>query len=469
MAKAPAPHGPRAIEKLAEWVMAPRAQDIPAATVNQTKLLLLDTIGCGFAAFGEDGALAVLDTLKDIGGTPHCTVFGSTTKTSAPNAVLVNGSLIRFLDLNDYVNTKSGQIGGHPSDNIPVALAAGEVSNAAGREVIAAIVIGYEIYGRLKELMDRDGDWDGVTVSGFVAPAMAGRLMGLDVRQLGQALALSGARAITPLAVRHGDISGAKNVANALVAQNGMQATILAKHGMTGPLDLFENKHGLKSVFPGLNWMETITAPLPADSYIMGCHVKAFPCLATGQGIVAAGLELHKQVGGDVDKLKTITVAIADTPSLQRQKDDPGRIDPQSREAADHSFDFLAAVALIDGDFGLDTYDNERWNDPKVRAVMARLNIVCDASLNARSPGAFPCVIRATGTDGRAYVAEVLDPPGFSRKGIDPAAVLRKFNSITAHQLGPASRQRIVDAAMAFDASPSCAQLTDALAKASKA
>ncbi len=69
----------------------------------------------------------MLATLKDMGGAPQCTVLGSTTKTSAPNAVLVNGSLIRILDLNDYVNTKSGQIGGHPSDNIPVALAAGEI------------------------------------------------------------------------------------------------------------------------------------------------------------------------------------------------------------------------------------------------------------------------------------------------------------------------------------------------------
>src|SRR6185503_7716229 len=140
-----------------------------------------------------------------------------------------------------------------------------------------------------------DGDWDGVTVSGFVAPAIAGRLMGLDARKLAHALALSGARAITPLAVRHGDISGAKNVANALVAQNGIQATILARHGMTGPLDLFENKHGLKSVFPGYNAVESITAPPSADSYIMGCHIKAYPCLATGQSVVAAGLNLHAQ------------------------------------------------------------------------------------------------------------------------------------------------------------------------------
>ena len=468
MAKAPASHGPRAIEKLAEWTLAPRAEDIPAAAVNQAKLLVLDTIGCGFAAFGESGADAVLQTLAHMGGAPQCTVLGSTTKTSAPNAVLVNGSLIRMLDLNDYVNTKSGQIGGHPSDNIPVAIAAGELSSAPGRNVIAAIVLGYEIYGRFKELMDRDGDWDGVTVSGFVAPAMAGRLMGLDVNQLGQALALSGARAITPLAVRHGDISGAKNVANALVAQNGVQATILAKYGMTGPLDLFENQHGLKSVFPGINWMESITAPLSADSYIMSCHVKAYPCLATGQGIVAAGLALHKQINGDVGRLKEITVAIADTPSLQRQKDDPGRVDPQSREAADHSFNFLAAVSLIDGKFGLHSFDNDRWNDPKIRAVMARLTVVCDGTLNGRSPGAFPCAIRASGTDGKSYLAEVLDPPGFSRKGIDAQAVLDKFNSITEDRLGPRSRQRIVDAAMTLDKSASCAELTAALASASK-
>src|SRR5215468_4115268 len=427
MAKAPAAHGPRAIEKLAEWTLTPR--DIPAAGVHQAKLLMLDAIGCGFAAFGEDGADAVLQTLAHMGGAPQCTVLGSTTKTSAPNAVLVNGSLIRMLDLNDYVNTKDGQIGGHPSDNIPVALAAGELSGAAGRDVVAAIVIGYEIYGRLKELMDRDGDWDGVTVSGFAAPGMAGRLMGLPARELAQALALSGMRAITPLAVRQGDISAAKSVSNALVAQTGVQATILAKHGLTGPLDLFENPHGLKSVFPGINWIEPLTAPLGAEGYIMGCHVKMYPCLATGQSIVAAGIALHDQLGGDIDRLGRITVAIAEQPFLVRQKDDPGRVNPNSREAADHSFNFLAAVSLIDGEFGLAQFDNDRWNDPRVRALMGRLEIVCDASLNPRAPGGFPCAMRATAKDGKPYLAEVLDPPGFSRHGIDPTAVLKKFNA----------------------------------------
>jgi 2-methylcitrate dehydratase len=467
MAKAhAAPKSPGAVERLADWVLALRGEDLAQATLDQAKLLLLDTIGCGYAALGEESAHAMIETMAEVGGAAQCTVIGSTTKTSAPNAVMLNGSLIRILDLNDYVNTKSGQIGGHPSDNTPVALAAGEVAGSSGREIIAAIVLGYEIYGRLKEAMDRNSDWDGVTVSGFAAAAMAGRLMGLDRRQIAHALALSGARAVTPLAVRHGAISAAKSVANALVAQNGVQAAILAKHGMTGPLDLFENRHGLQSVFPGLN--ESMTAPLAGDCYIMGCHVKAYPCLATGQSIVAAGLDMHRQIGADVDRLEDITVAVADKPFLVRQMNDPGRVDPSSREAADHSFNFLAAVSLLDGSFGLAQFDNERWNDPKVRALMARLEIVADASLNDRSPGGFPCAIHAKAADGRTYLAEVLDPPGFSRHGLDAEAVKHKFNAITAGRLTQKARDGIIAQVMALDCSPNVQGLTTALATANR-
>jgi len=470
MTKHVASSGPGTIEELARWVLAVRADEIPQAAVTQGKLLILDTIGCGYAAREEDSARAVLATLADLGGAPQCSVIGSAIKTSAPNAVLVNGALIRILDLNDYVNNRKGEIGGHPSDNIPVALAAGEMCGSPGRELIAAIVLGYEIFGRAKELMERDSGWDGVTISGLVSPAIAGRLMGLDEQRLAQALALSGARAPTPLAVRHGAISAAKSFANALVAQNGMQAAMLARHGVTGPLDLMENPYGLRPVFSKTEALAALTAPLPDESYIMRANIKAYPCLATGQAIVAAGIELNRQVksalDGDVGRLRHIRVAMADMPFLRRQKDDPGRIDPTSREAADHSFNFLAAVALLDGEFGLAQFANERWNDPEVRTVMARLEITVDGQLNARAPGSFPCRIEARCDDGTTLVADVPDPPGFSRHGLDADAVMAKFNAITAAHLDASARGRIIEAVMGLDRSPSCADLSRALAAA---
>jgi 2-methylcitrate dehydratase len=456
-----------AIARLAAWLAALRAESVPQRAIERAKLLLLDTLGCGFAALDDDCARAVLATLDALGEKPQCTVLGHRRGMSAPSAVLANGTLIRVLDLNDYVvgaHPHGGARGGHPSDNIPVALAAAELAHSRGSDLLAAIAIAYEIYGRGKALMDADSIWDGITISGVVAPAVAGWLMRLPQHQLAHGIALSAARAATPVAVREGGISAAKNIANALIAQNGMQATLLAQQGVTGPLDLFEAERGLRAVFPRGPAGEIFDAPLPDDSFIMRSAIKVFPCFAGGQSAVAAGVALHRLVGGNVDQLKTIRVALADLPVVRRWLADPGRIDPRSREAADHSLHFLIAVALNDGVFGLRQFANARWNDAKVRALMARLDITTDADLARRAGEAYPCALHATGHDGRPYHVEILEPPGFSPNGLDTQTVLDKFASVTERHLAPGSRNRIVDTVMALDKAISCDGLMRLLA-----
>jgi 2-methylcitrate dehydratase len=443
-----------AIARLAAWLTALRAEDFPQRAIARAKLLLLDTLGCGFAALDDDGAGAVLATLVALGEKPQCTVLGHPHGMSAPSAVLANGTLIRVLDLNDYVvgaHPHSGARGGHPSDNIPVALAAAELAGSRGRDLLAAIVLAYEIYGRGKALMDADSVWDGITISGVVAPAVAGWLLRLTEDKVAHAIALSAARAATPVAVREGGISAAKNIANALIAQSGMQATLLAQQGVTGPLDLFEAERGLRAVFPRGSAGEIFDAPLADDSFIMRSAIKAYPCFAGGQSAVAAGISLHRLVGGNVDQLKTIRVMLADLPIVRRWLADPGRIDPRSREAADHSLHFLIAVALTDGALGLRQFDNARWNDPKMRALMARLDITTDADLTRRAGEAYPCAIHATGHDGQPHDVEILEPPGFSPDGLDTQTVLDKFARVTERHLAPDTQSRIVDAVMALD------------------
>jgi 2-methylcitrate dehydratase len=454
------------IARLSAWLSALRAENFPQRAIERAKLLLLDTLGCGFAALNDDCAHAVLATLDALGEKPQCTVLGHPRGMSAPSAVLANGTLIRVLDLNDYVvgaHPQSGARGGHPSDNIPAALAAAELAHSRGRDLLAAVVLAYEIYGRGKALMDADTMWDGVTISGVVAPAVAGWLMRLPEDKLAHAIALSAARAATPVAVREGGISAAKNIANALIAQNGMQATLLAQQGVTGPLDLFEAERGLRAVFPRGPAGDIFGAPLPDDSFIMRSAIKAFPCFAGGQSAVAAGIALHRLVGGNVDQLK-IRVTLADLPIVRRWLADPGRIDPRSREAADHSLHFLIAVALNDGAFGLRQFDNARWTDPKVRALMAKLDIATDADLTRRAAEAYPCALHAAGHDGRLYDVEVLQPPGFSPNSLDTPTVLDKFTGVTERHLAPDARNRIVDAAMALDKATSCDGLMQLLA-----
>jgi 2-methylcitrate dehydratase len=461
-----------AIERMAAWVAGVRREDFSQSAIEQAKLVLLDTIGCGFAALDDESARAVLETLAAFGEQPQCTVLGHKRKMSAPSAVLANGTLIRVLDLNDYVvgaHPLSGARGGHPSDNIPVALATAELARAGGRDLLAAILLGYEIYGRGKALMQADSVWDGITISGLAAPAMAGRLLPLDEQKLAHAIALSAARAPTPVAVREGGISAAKSIANALIAQNGMQAALLAACGVTGPLDLFEAERGLKAVFahePAAAG-DIFGAPTPTDNFITRVAIKAYPCFAGAQCAVAAAIALHRLIEGDVDRLASIRVRLADLPIVCRQLADPGRIAPRSREAADHSLQFLIAVALIDGTFGLAQFENERWNDPMVCALMARLQMTTDADLARRAGEVYPCALNTVDRDGRTHDVEILAPPGFSARGPDAQTVLEKFNRITADRLAPAARERVIECVLGLDAAPSCDDLMQALTSSS--
>ena len=127
---------------------------------------VLDTLACAYGALNEVAALATLRAVASTGGLPECTVIGQTWRTSVGNAALANGTLVRCLDLNDLgIGLREA---GHPSDNIPVALAMGERLNATGREVLTAIVLGYEIYGRMPSPLRA---WAATTNSAVVAAA----------------------------------------------------------------------------------------------------------------------------------------------------------------------------------------------------------------------------------------------------------------------------------------------------------
>ena len=455
------------VRALAHLLSQIDAAILTPAALRQAQLLLLDTIGCGLAGMHEETPQTVAKIAIDSGDRPECALIGRAEKTGMLNAVLVNGVAVRALDFNDYfIGESAGQpeAGGHPSDNIPVALAVGAVHGADGGAILESIVIGYELYARLQHLMNRAGPWDGVTVSGLVAAAMAGRLMQLNEERLAHALALGATRAATPTIVRSGDFSAAKSIANALVAQASVQAALLAKGGLSGPLAILDDARGLRDLFANAE-LSSLLAPFPAESAILRAHVKTYPCVNTAQSAVAAALKLHAMVKGEVENLNRIEIVMADYPVVKRQQEDEGRIRPVSREAADHSFPFLVAVSLIDGRFGIAQYENERWQDARVKALMAKIATRRDAGWNGHAPGVYPCTIHAAASDGREFTAEVPYPPGFSGNGLDANTVIEKFHAITEAVLARKARERLVDAIMEFHHSPSTATLDAAMTK----
>jgi 2-methylcitrate dehydratase PrpD len=119
-------------------------------------------------------------------------------------------------------------------------------------------------------------------------------------------------------------------------------------------------------------------------------------------------------------------------------------------------------VTLIDGALGSAQFENERWHDPEVKALMSRIVMSRDANWNTRAPGGYPCAIRARDVDGEDYLVEI-PPPGSSQSGIEEGAVIEKFHAVVARILDSPSRERIVDAVMQFHHNPSTATLDAAI------
>ena len=378
--------------------------------------------------------------------------------------MLANGALVRVLDLNDIMFMQSEGhlvVGGHRSDNIPVALAIAEKCGSTGTDMLEAIIIGYELYGRLRALTRYPCPFDGTSVSGFVAAAMAGRLMGLDRERQAHALALGACRCLTPRIVRKGKLSAAKSLANALIAQSGVQGALLAARGVTGPLEILDDEEvGLQSFFDHSSLMESLWAPPTSRVEILDAHVKSFPCIGTAQTAVQAALDLHRQLNGRTEEIERIEVYMADLPFVRDQQEDIDRRFPKSREAADHSFTFLPAVALVDGELTLRQFDNERWNEPSLRGVMERVSLHVAPDLNQRAPDTMPCRLRVVLRNGDDMVAECLYPPGHSSQtGLDVDVVTAKFRSVARAVLASEICEQVIDAVLGLDDTNSISKL----------
>jgi 2-methylcitrate dehydratase len=430
------------VKQIAERILEFDSRSIPADVATQAKALILDSLGCALAAGGEHAYERALRTFEAIGGNPDCTIIGSKHRMPVTSAVMLNGVLIRELDLNDaYVGP--GQMG-HPSDNIAVALSVGEKQRSSGLDVLASVIAGYELYCRIQDIIVGRGPWDHVTASALGAPAIAGRLLKLDADQLANALALSAAHGNTLSAVRSGQLSNAKAMANAFVAYQGTLCSLLASRGTTGPLSIFEGKGGLDKAFLAGADLSLLMDPIRDPFRISDVSIKAYPCIGTSQAMVAGVIQARQDIVDPVKEIKHLELRMADTPFVRGQVEDEDRRYPTSRETADHSFYYLAAAALMDGEMTQAQFDGERWMQPTVKSLMERMTIRTDASLNKYTPGSFPCVLQLTTVSGESRTVEVFYPKGHPKNRMSSAEVEDKFRGCARTVLSDAQQTKII-------------------------
>ncbi len=457
------------VQKLADWALECEHGPDRAEALALIKNSVLDSIGCAYIARDEECTHGVQSVMKASGGSPQATLIGSGgLRLPLSAAAFVNGTLIRALDMNDHLAmdpNDNAKLGGHPSDNLAALLAIADHRGASGAAFLDAALLSYEMFGRIYRFLTPELPWDHTTAFGFSIPAAAARMLGLSREVAANAIALGGAQSITLGCVRRGQLSHAKFLGSSLVAQEAVQSLLLAEAGVTGPLTLFEDSRGFNvGVFRRSDGLEFLTAPARTRHMIDGVTIKGFPGLDTTQAAEEAAIMAARRASKDGRirgrDIASLDVVMNDHPMTKTQAADAERRRPATRETADHSYYYLIAIALLDGEVTPRQFLNDRWHDPEVVDLMRRMTITSDTSWKNRAPGGFPCAIRLKLNDGSVIETEVGYATGHARNKMGRDAVMDKFHRSVAGKVPSNRAEDIIQAVDQLDAATSVAELT---------
>ena len=421
--------------------------DLPAPMIRATKGRLVDSMGCAMAAMLAPPVRALRRVAQPVADGNGARLFGTLTRTAPDMAALVNGTMVRYLDMSDaYLMTSSA----HPSDNIPGLMAIAEARGKSGKDLLLATAISYEVQCAFCDVVpSHDRGWDQPLAGAPAAALATGRLLGLDKAQLRHALALSIVPNFSSLQTRTGELSMWKGVAGPNAARQGVFAALLAEAGMTGPEDSYHGLYGFWTQAMGQAHRFPIPRKFCKHRFaLMRTNVKIYPVRDAIQVPITAALKLRKKASADeIEALTVVTYAS----HFAAQVEDPALWTPATRESADHSLPFCVAAALLDGDVTPETFERSRFLDADAKAMVKRTSVVFDDAYEKVAPATRSCRITATLKNGEKVTATHRQTPKDILRGPSDAQFDAKFDTLAARALDRDGRKKLLDALWRVD------------------
>jgi len=440
---------------LAQWACSLRYEDLSPRAIESAKLFWFDSMGCALGGSQQEDAHILLAHYKDMGGSGPCTTFVSGYKTNPVDAAFLNNHMVRAMDYND-IYWKADPC--HPSDIICGPLALAEALGKSGKDLILATVIAYEIEQRLCEFGQpgiREYGWHHATLTAFAAPIAAGRILGLSVDQMVQAIGISASRTFTPGAVTAGKLTNMKNTVDPWATRMGVESALLARRGYSGPEHMIDGKEGLYAVFSHVHYkgsparfdsaMLLDKLPTCPDHHfrILDCGMKSFPIEALSHAPLTAMMKCVKE-----NNIKPADVAEIKVEVIARAADilgDPHKYRPDSKETADHSLPYCMAVGLVDGMVTPLQFKEERVLDKSLIPVMDMVKVVANDEFEALFPKFQPSRVTITTKDGRSFAKRVDVPKGDPRDPMTAEEIGVKFHALGDSVIGKDKCNRLAE------------------------
>jgi 2-methylcitrate dehydratase len=441
--------------ELAKYAMEVRYPDFPSEVVHQTKRVLLDTLGCAIGAFGSDASRALEAFIRESGHPGEATVFGSGLKTSAMNATLANGALVRYLDYNDTAFILQGETyrtGYHPSEVIPLILALGEREHLSGKEVIAAMVAGYDLSLSFLEAVTGPGmekkGWNGDTRGAYIMPVVAGKILGLTEGETENAIGISGSchSVLGILDTPAEEYTMTKNIRFPTMSYAGILAALLARKGFTGPTTIIEGHDGFASSVMQGEYDLSRVVPKKDKFAIRETCIKSIIADFSSHGHLTATLTLARE--NDLKAEDVAGIRITTSKRCAEHTGDPVKKYPRNKETADHSSYYLTAIAVIDRQIGPDQFTPEKYQDGKVIELIDKIDLRGDPSLDKARPAGISEIVTK---QGQTYRCRVDYPRGHARNPMTDEEIVGKFKSMAVKRMKDGEIGRLIDAVFSLD------------------
>ncbi|WP_438751037.1 MmgE/PrpD family protein [Pararhizobium sp. O133] len=426
-------------ETLARYAADLAYADLPPDVPVRAKHLTIDLVGSIVRAGQEaDSTPSILGMLKCLGldAPGNSTVFGLSRCYIPATAALLNGALGHSLDFDDTHADSSL----HPSAPVvPAAFAAAELVGASGKDLLAAVVAGYEVCCRLGNALDPTAHYargfhPTATAGTFGAAAAAGRLLGLDAAGIASAFGIAASQAAGSLQFL---VNGAwnKRYQVGAAAMNGLIAATLASEGFIGAADAIEGKHGLLVGYTDNPRPERAVADLGTVYETMKIGMKPYPACRYTHAAVDGLLVLKRENDWAVADILGVDIGLHKNGIVLTGAPLEDKRRPKTVVDGQFSMPFAAAVALYQGSFGWDDY--ALLGNPDVEAITARVDVRRDERLEGlRHPfGARIAVRTASGTVERNIPDPSGEPDTFPAK----TEIEAKFMTLATPVLGNAA------------------------------
>ena len=343
---------------------------LPAEVKNQARRCFLDTIGTALVGRQTELSRIIYDFAASTYGGQGGQLWFDGRPVSLPGAVLAHGITIDSFDMHDSCRPVKGHAG---VALVPSALATlGLNDDLSGQELLATIVIGYEIAIRAGKSLHAtacdyhtSGAWNALGCAAITA-----RRLGLNEARTRHALGIAEYHGPRSQMMRCIDHPTMLKDGSGWGAMAGVSAGLLAGQDFTGAPALTVESEEVTEFWNdlGQQWA------------IMEQYFKPYAVCYWAQPAIAGALNLqraHNLALTAIKKIRIYTFHEASRLACRR---------PQKTDEAQYSLPFPVAAALVYQQLGLEQLSGERLHDPLVLRLVDRVEMINDDAFNARFP-----------------------------------------------------------------------------------